>query len=170
MNKSIATYGLLLLLPILQIVIFSNIDLFGYIDPYVYVLFVFVFPFKKNKSALLLSSFLLGLFIDILTNDGGVHAFSLVFIANIRSFVLQILSGKSSNDLIEIGKNRIAMSIQFVWIFILVLIHHFILFSLEAMSLSLMGNVLNKTVLTSLLTILFIGVFLQLFGNNRSHA
>jgi len=52
----------------------------------------------------------------------------------------------------------------------LVLIHHFILFSLEAMSLSLMGNVLNKTVLTSILTILFIGVFLQLFGNNRSHA
>lgn len=171
MNKDILKYGLLLiLLPILQVMVFNNFDLFGYIDPYIYLIFIFIFPFKKDKTILLIISFLLGIFIDILTNSGGIHTFSLVFIVFIRAFVLQVITRKSLTELTELRNNNISLPVQFVWISVLVLIHHFILFTLEYFSFQQISTILSKTLLTSVLSILFITILLQLFTTQQKHA
>lgn len=171
MNNSLHKYGfLLLLLPLLQVSVFNNVLLLGYINPYVYIIFVFVFPLSKNKTSLLLSSFLLGLFIDMLTNDGGIHAFALVFIAYIRFFFLSILTGKNDSDLEQIKINELSFPILFTWISLLTFIHHFILFYLEQFSFTRFDNLLLKTFLTSLLSIVLIIFGLQLFLKKSSNA
>jgi len=164
MNSSILKYGsLLILLPLLQIGVFYNIDLLGYINPLVYIIFVFVFPIKKDKTLLLVSSFLLGIFIDFLTNDGGIHAFSLVFIAFIRLFFLRILTGKSENDIEELDIKEIQFSTLFIWIAVLTLLHHLLIFVLEPFSFSHFGNILQKTLLTATFSIVLIIFGIQLF-------
>jgi uncharacterized protein YacL len=164
MNKEFIKYsGLLLLLPILQIGIFNNINLLGYIDPYVYIIFVFVFPIKKVKTSILLSTFALGLFIDYLSNDGGIHAFSIVLIAFIRLFILKILTGKSDTDIEELNIKEIPFSTLFLWIAILTIIHHFIVFILEQFSISHFGSILQKTFLTATFSIVLIIFGIQLF-------
>ena len=171
MNSTFLKYGfLLLLLPILQVSIFNNVLLLDYINPYFYIIFVFVFPFDKNKTALLVSSFLLGLFIDLLTNDGGIHAFSLVFIAYFRLNFLLFLTGKSKSDIESINIIDINFTNIFVWISVLTFIHHFLLFYLEQFSFERFDNLLLKTFLTSILSIVLIIFGLQLFLKKKSNA
>lgn len=171
MNSDFFKYGLLLLLlPFLQVSIFNNIEFMGYINPFIYVIFVFAFPFTKNKTLLLVSSFLLGLFVDFLTNDGGIHAFSLVFIAYLRLFVLRIVTQKADTDLENINIRDISYLNLFLWIFILTSIHHFLLFSLEQFSFKQMDSLLLKTFLSSIFSIVLIIFGLQLFMKKRSHA
>ncbi len=62
MIKSIITYlFLFVILMVTQLLVFNNIELSGYINPYVYVLFVLLLPFDVPRSVLLVSAFLLGL-------------------------------------------------------------------------------------------------------------
>jgi len=171
MNNALLKYGyLLLLLPFLQVSIFNNVLLFGYINPYIYIIFIFVFPLAKNKTTVLLTSFLLGIFIDLLTNDGGIHAFAIVFIAYIRLFLLFVLTGKNDSDIEQLKIEELSFPILFIWISLLTLIHHFLIFALEQFSFSKFDNLLLKTSLTSLLSIVLIIFGLQLFLKKKSNA
>ncbi len=171
MNKDLFTYGfLILLLPVLQASIFNNVDLLGYIDPSFYILFIFVFPFYDNKTVLLLSSFMLGLFIDILTNDGGIHTFSLVFLAYFRGFLLGLITGKSIHDISEMKLREFSFSIIFFWVSILTLLHHFIIFLLDQFSFSNFGDLMLKTIVASTFSIIVIIMALQLFSRKISNA
>ncbi len=171
MNSTLLKYGILIiLLTLLQVSIFNNVDLLGYINPYFYIIFIFVFPFDKNKTALLISSFLLGLFIDILTNDGGIHTFSIVFIAYFRVFLLQILSNKNEDDIEQINTKDLSFVVLFLWISILTFMHHFLIFSLEQFSFVEFSKLLLKTFLSSILSIVLIIFGLQLFLKKKSNA
>jgi hypothetical protein len=171
MNSSLLKYGyLLILLPILQVSIFNNVNLLGYINPYFYIIFIFIFPINKDKTILLLSSFFLGIFIDTLTNDGGIHTFSIVFIAYFRLFVLRVLSNKNDYDIEQLNTRDIDFPILFLWISILTFTHHFLVFSLEQFSFLKFSTLLLKTFLTSILSIVLIIFGLQLFLKKKSNA
>ena len=171
MNSDIFKYGLLLiLLPFLQVSIFNNIDFLGYINPYLYIIFVIVFPFYKNKTLLLISSFLLGIFIDFLTNDGGIHAFSLVFISYIRLYVLKVITNKTDSDSENLNIRSIPFLSLLLWIIILSFTHHLLLFLLEQFSFGQFDRLLLKTFLTSIFSVVLIVFCLQLFLKKESHA
>jgi rod shape-determining protein MreD len=73
-----------ILLLALQVIIFNRIDLFGFINPYPYILFILLYPVNGNKAGLLLSSFLMGLLLDMFLNSGGSHAVACVSLAYLR--------------------------------------------------------------------------------------
>ncbi len=151
MNKDILKYGfLILLLPVLQEVLFNHINLFGFVNPMIYVVFVFVFPVYKSKTSILWASFILGVFIDMLTNEGGIHTFSLVFVSYYRLFILRFIKGNSIGDEESIDILQLGNSMQTVWILIVSCIHHFLGFILEQFSFHRFGFVLLKTFLTTL--------------------
>src|SRR5699024_10263302 len=83
------------LLILIQVFLLNNINLMGYINPYLYVLFIILYPVTGNKTTLIILSFLLGLSIDIFENSGGVHAAASVCIAYIRSGILRYSFGLS---------------------------------------------------------------------------
>lgn len=155
---------------VLQEMIFNHINLFGFVNPMIYIAFIFVFPVYKNKMWLLLTAFILGLFIDMLSNDGGIHAFSLVFVAYYRLMILRFIKGSHFSEEETININHLDSTIQVIWILIIVFIHCFIVFFLEQFSLNRFGNVLLKTLLTTLFTSLLIIIGLQLFTKKESNA
>ena len=115
-----------------QVVILNNIQSGGYINPYLYVLFIIMLPFETPKWLLLISGFVLGLSVDMFSGTTGIHAAASVFMAYCRPWVLGAISSKWEY---EPGIYPIIRDLGFKWFFsyslILVTVHHIPLFFLE---------------------------------------
>ncbi|HPG54873.1 MAG TPA: rod shape-determining protein MreD, partial [Candidatus Enterocola sp.] len=59
---------LFIVLVFLQVVLFDNIDYFGFISPYIYVIFILSLPVGINKNWAMILSFILGMLIDMFSN------------------------------------------------------------------------------------------------------
>ena len=81
-----------IVLVLIQIFILNNINFRGYLDPYLYVLFILLLPFDTPKWLLLLSAFLIGFFVDLFSHSLGMNAAASVFMAFMRPAILQLLS------------------------------------------------------------------------------
>lgn len=151
-NTAILFAGLILL----QIIVLNNINFLGYINPFLYILFIFVYPIKKIDSTLLFLSFFLGLIIDFFANTGGVNAAATLFIAFIRIPVLKSVIGKREIDYNSLTLKRLPFYKTISYISILTVIHHFIVFSLEYFKWENFYLIFTKTFLTSIFTIILV--------------
>lgn len=138
----------------LQILIFNKINLFGYLNPYPYIAFVFLFPYQKERSAFLILSFLIGLSLDFFTDSGGVHAASTLFIAYFRLYFVQLILRKSETEYNAFQLYTVSVDKVLLYFFILILIHHFMMFSLEFFDIQSMYEILKRTFLSTIFTFL----------------
>lgn len=154
-------------LVLIQVLVFNHINLFGYINPMVYISWVFLFPIRKNIGLLLISSFLLGLSIDFFSDSGGINAASILVIAFIRLPILKIVLRKSDFDYLLFNLRAVSFSKAFIFITILTLVHHFIVFSLEYFSFNSINSIIYNTILTSIFTIIIIILGIILFTKKK---
>lgn len=138
-----------------QAVILNHLDLGGYINPYLYILFLLVLPFETPKWLLLVLGFLLGITLDAFTDTLGIHASACVFLAAIRPRFLKLLAPR---DGYEIGQTPSIQSMGLNWFIkyaaILTLLHHFWLFTIEGFRLNLFFLNFGRTILSSIFTVL----------------
>ncbi|WGH75336.1 rod shape-determining protein MreD [Tenacibaculum tangerinum] len=162
MNRTLYLIFLFVFLLLLQVLVLNNILFLGYINPYAYIIFIFIYPLKENRFSLLISAFLLGLSVDAFSNSGGVHTFATVFIAYIRLFFFKAIFKKSTSDYLLFNLRHEPFDKVFNYTVILTLIHHFILFSLTNFSFYNFSNVLINTLFSSVFTLLlyFLGSFI----------
>lgn len=137
----------------LQIYIFNNVNLFGYINPYPYILFLLVFPFTANRALYIFIAFLTGLTMDMFGNSGGIHAAACLFLAYFRPVALRFSFGVSY-EYNSIKLSKVSFYERFIFIAMMVLIHHLILFLLEVFNINNILYTLNKTLITSAFTII----------------
>ncbi|WP_370479844.1 rod shape-determining protein MreD [Tamlana flava] len=140
-------------LVILQVLILNHVNFVGYINPYIYILFIALFPVKNNRIVLMLLSFLLGLIIDLFLDTGGAHAAASVFIAYARPLVLKSSFGTIYEHQ-TVKFNTIDFGSKLTYFTILTVLHHFVLFFLEIFSVSKILLVFQKTLFSSIFTIL----------------
>ncbi|WP_452225213.1 rod shape-determining protein MreD [Lacinutrix chionoecetis] len=152
---------------VLQVLVLSHINFMGYINPYIYILFIILYPVKNNRLLFILLSFLLGLFVDMFLDSGGVHAAASVTIAFIRPAALKFSFGAVyEHQTIKFGS--IDFGQRFTYITILTVIHHFILFSLEIFNFSKILFVLKNTLFSSIFTIILSVLLIIIFsGTNK---
>ena len=167
MNKSILIPLIqFVLLVLAQVIVFNNINLLGYINPYPYILFLLLYPFKANRSVLLIVAFASGLIMDVFGDSGGIHAAACITLAYLRPVALRIAFGVSYEyNTIRISNTTLYE--RFVYISFLVVIHHLVLFALEVFNISSILYVFQKTLFTSIFTILLCLLFTILFGNPK---
>jgi len=156
-----------ILLVLLQVLILNNINLFGQYNPYLYLVFVFFYPLRKEKGSFLFLSFLLGLCIDFFSNSGGINAAATLFIAFIRLPLLTKILNKTDFDYQSFNLRAISFGKSFSYIFILTFIHHLILFQLEYFNFNDFGTIIGKALINSLFTILTIFIGLILFTKRK---
>lgn len=161
MNKSLYVPLMFAFLLFLQVLILNNILLLGYVNPYLYIIFVAVYPFNA-RFLFLTTAFLLGLSVDFFTNSGGAHAFATVFIAYIRIYVFQKIFQKLELEFDFFNLNQESLGKRFNYIAVLTFIHHFILFFLINFSFSNLPKILINTLLSGSFTLLlyFTGSFI----------
>jgi hypothetical protein len=169
MIKSFGKYIIrFVILVLLQILVFNNIQLSGFIIPCFYVLFILILPFETPKWSLPLIGFILGLSIDLFTHTPGIHASATVLMAFARPFVLNTIAPREGY---ESGSNPTLYYYGLEWFLkysaILVCIHHFFLFYIEIFRLSDFFATFLRAFLSSTFSIIFI-VLSQYFIFKRS--
>lgn len=98
------------LLILLQVFILDNINLFGFMNPFLYVVFILILPFKIKHTPLIILSFLMGYFVDLLSgNIMGIHAASALILGFFRPSVIRLVSSSQSDYENKYGPNVISM-------------------------------------------------------------
>ncbi|MHB1107927.1 MAG: rod shape-determining protein MreD [Lutibacter sp.] len=162
-NNAVRFIGLLFL----QVLILNYVNIFGHINPMVYIVWVFLYPVRKTRSLFLILSFLLGISIDFFSDSGGVNAFAITFIAYFRLPILMAVLKKSDLDYGQFNLKTLSANKIILFISILTVIHHFIVFSLEYFSFSEFLNIISNTVLTSIFTIMISFLGITLFAKKK---
>ena len=167
MNKTVYFGLLFVFLVFLQVFVLNNILFLGYVNPYLYITFVFFYPLKKNRFAFLLLSFALGLSIDFFSDSGGIHAFSLVTISYLRLFFIRVFFNKSEVDYPFFKLNLESFGKKFNYIITLTVLHHFLLFSFANFSFQNMSYVILNTLYSSAFTLILYFLSIYIFSKKQ---
>lgn len=142
-----------LVLILFQVLVLDNILLGGYLNPYVYVLFIILMPFETPRWLLLVTAFLLGLSVDLFTNTLGMHVAASVFMAFLRPWVL---SSFAPRDGYEPDTFPRVFFYGFNWFLryslVMVFLHHMALFFIEAFHFQDFLSTLLRVILSTVLT------------------
>ena len=152
-------FGLFFLLLVLQLLIFNNLQINGFINPYVYIIFIVLFPIRIKRVFHLLLSFLLGICIDLFSFTYGIHAFASVLIAYLRMPFLTLFFYRAQEDLKEITVNSLGISKFIVYSFILIIIHHIVLFQMEAFTFYGFFITAFKAIISSFFTLILFLIY-----------
>jgi hypothetical protein len=149
-----------------QIVIFKNINLFGYLNPYPYILFILLYPVNANRAAFLLASFSLGLTLDLFSNSGGIHATACLVLAYIRPTLFKFAFGLSYEyQTIKIN-DRLSPE-RFTFILTAIFIHHFIMFMLVYFKFIFILDAFLETLFTTIFTLAISVLIIYLFKPSK---
>ncbi len=167
MINSFFKYSLYFILYVLvQVLILNNVLFLGFINPYVYILFIITLPSTFTRDVTLLVGFLMGLAIDIFSGTPGFNAFATVLIAYIKPFFQKTFGPREEHDFLIPSFKTYGTGMFLQYAGYLVLIHHFTFFLIEAGSIAHIGNILLKTACSSIFTLLLIAS-LELFKFRR---
>ncbi len=153
-SRHIANFIFLILF---QVLILNNIQVSGYINPYLYVLFIILLPFETPKWLLLITGFMLGMSIDLFSNAIGMHTFATVLIAFLRPYLLKYIAPREGYETgTQPNLNFFGAEWFIKYAFILILIHHFALFFMEAFKFQQFFATLLRVILSSIFTLLLV--------------
>ncbi len=144
------------ILVLFQVLALNNIQFLGFINPYIYILFIIALPVRTPRWLSLILAFILGLTIDIFSNTLGMHAFATVLIAFLRNGIINLFIGLEENDNPSPSFRSLGVAAYVKYLVLMVFIHHFSLFFLEAFSFAHPGLILSKIALSSIVTILIL--------------
>ena len=141
---------------LVQVLILNQVQLNGFVNPYVYILFILLLPISTPKYLLLILSYLIGLIIDVFLNSLGVHAAASVLIAYLRPYIIRAISNREDDrsDYPGLGQNTFRWFMSYVTI--MVFFHHILLFYLEVFSFSHFFITLGRALISSLFSIFII--------------
>jgi rod shape-determining protein MreD len=156
-NSVIRYFILFIILMLLQVLLFNNIQFSGYINPYVYLLLILLLPVEIPSWLLLLISFFTGLTVDFFSGTPGMHASATVLAGFSRPYVLRLISPR---DGYEPGATPSMEVYGFRWFLLytitIVVIHHFALFYMEVFRLTDFFRTFLRVILSSIFSAIFI--------------
>ncbi len=151
---------LAVILFLLQFLVLNNIDLFGYANPYIYILLVLLLPFNIPHWLLLLLGFATGFVVDYFSSTIGLHTSATLVLAYLRPFIHQRWSFKSvryeySNpDLANVSLEWFS-----IYVVVSVLLHYTVLFMLETFTFHHFYLTIFRILLSTILSSAFIIIF-----------
>lgn len=146
-----------IVLILMQIFIFDNINLLGYVSPTIYIAFIILLPMEIRHSTLMLIGFGTGALMDLLTGSAGLCTMATTFIASIRPIFLTIVAGGDVVNSGGVPSNRTLGTTHFiVYLSLTVLAYTIPVFFLEKMSLTDITHTLLSILLSSIFTVLVI--------------
>ena len=160
MINRILKFGLIfVLLILLQVLLFNNIQFSGYVNPYIYIMFILLLPVEIPTWLLLILSFATGLIVDFTSGTPGMHTSATVLAGFVRPYVLRITSPR---DGYEPAVNPSMMIYGARWFLvyasIIVVIHHLALFYLEVFRFTDFFRTLLRVILSSIFSVSFIAL------------
>jgi hypothetical protein len=158
--SQVLVFGFYLLL---QIFFVRQLVLFNYAFCFVYIATITLLPFEINRITLLVIAFFAGLIVDVFYNTVGANAAAMTLIAFLRPTVIDILTPQRGYDERQtLSLNSMGLTWFVTYTATLTVIHHFVLFLLEASDWGLFFPVLLKVICSTIFTTAVI-VIIQFF-------
>jgi rod shape-determining protein MreD len=156
----------LFVLLFLQLFIFNNFLFQGFMNPYIYVVFILLLSPRTSPFYTLSLAFFIGALVDVFEGAYGVHTAATVFLAFIKPVIFQIFkTGKNDlSDLTEVKELGLLRSLGYI--FIGLFLHHFVLFSIENFAWDDFGSLLIRSSYSSLFSFIFV-LLHQLWNHRR---
>jgi len=152
----------------LQLFVLNNIQFSGFVNPYLYVMFILLLPFEVAGWLMLVLAFAMGLVIDVASATIGYHTIATVFMAYFRFHLLRLIA---PHDGYESGMSPTIPSLGFTWFFkyasILTLAHHLVLFWVESFRFNDLLPATFRALASSIFTILLIFIYQFLVMRRR---
>lgn len=133
-----------------------------------YPLFVLLLPVRTSTWQLLLLGFAMGLGVDLFYDSPGVHASALVFTAFVRPLVLRLMEPREGYSL-SASPSQVVFGFQGFMQYsgILMLVHLFFYFSVEAFTFVYLLDILQKTFFSFLFSMAFIAMITLIFSASK---
>ena len=152
-TKQIGRYILVMLL---QVLLFDQLQLWGACHPYIYLLCLLMMPITLSPIVDMLIGAGIGLIMDVFCNSLGIHTASCILIMFLRPYLLGVILNDKDRLNEQVSLRAIGMEAFIKYVVVLVLIHHLTVFSLAAWSWHHIGFVLLETLVSSAITIFVI--------------
>ena len=151
---------------LVQVLILNNILFLGFINPYLYILFIITLPSTVTKDITLLIAFVLGIIIDLFAGTPGFNAFATVSVAYIKPFFQKAFGPREEHDFLIPSFRTYGTGMFLQYCASLVLIHHLLFFIVESASLFRIEDVILKTICSAIFTLLIV-VSIEFFKAKR---
>jgi rod shape-determining protein MreD len=148
-SKQIVRYVLVMML---QVLLFDQLQLFGVCHPYIYILCLLMMPITLSHSADMLIGAGVGLVMDVFCNSLGIHMASCILLMFIRPYLLGAIVSDKDRLNEQICLRALGIEALIKYVVILVVIHHLTVFMLAAWSWAHIGFVLMETLVSGLIT------------------
>jgi rod shape-determining protein MreD len=143
-------------LALLQVLLLNQIHLGGFLNPYIYILFILLLPISMQRYQVLLLSFLIGITIDWFSNTLGLHAASALLIGFLRTPVMKLTTIREIEQSDYPGLKQTGIKWFLTYVSVLVVIHEMFLFYLEVFSFDNFFRTLLRVFISSVFTIIII--------------
>ncbi|MEX0274895.1 MAG: rod shape-determining protein MreD [Flavobacteriaceae bacterium] len=150
-----------------QVLIFNKLNFFGFINPFIYIMWLYWYPVKQNRPILLLTSFLLGFTIDLFSDTLALHAAALTTAAYFRPAIMRFVFGVSYEfQNFRLGNATRAQ--QMTFLALLILLHHGVYFTLEVFSLTNVLLIFKKVMSIGIATLILSTLLASLFSTENN--
>lgn len=143
-------------LVLIQVLVLNQVQFSGFVNPYIYILFVMLLPLNAPLYTVLILGFLMGFTIDIFSNSLGVHSAATTLIAFMRPGVIRAISNREEDRSDYPGLKQNSFRWFLYYTTIMVFIHHLALFYLDFFSFSDFFGTLYRVILSSVFSIFII--------------
>ena len=156
-----------IVLVLLQVFILNNIQMSSFLSPYLYVLFILSLPIDTPRGLTLILGFVTGFTIDVFTRTPGMHTMASTLLAYMRPIILRFIEPREGYELgMQASLKQFGITWYLGYASILVFIHHFTLFLVEAFRFQELGYILAKAMMSTIFTLILIFI-VQLLSSNR---
>lgn len=155
-----------LLLVLVQVLVFNKLNFFGFINPCVYILFLYWYPIKEKRLLFIGISFLIGFFIDVFSDTMALHAAATVTIAYLRPAIMRFVFGVNYEfQNFKISNSTVLQQVTFLAF--LITTHHIIFFTLEIFSFTNLLLIVQKVLATIAASLVLCLLLRSLFSESK---
>lgn len=154
--------GSFVLLILAQVLLFNQINVFGFVNPMLYLLFLVMYPFDKNQTFYIFIGFILGFFIDFLSQTGGAHTIASLTVSYLRPIIMKysygLTSEKPKSLLTDPRKTN-----NFFFLLVFISVHHLIYFAIAYFSADAFLLIIKNSLFTIIFSLILILLISSLY-------
>jgi len=153
---------------LIQALLLGGIHILGVASPMLYIYFVIQTPRNTPRWLIMVSSFLLGLIIDVFASTPGMAAASMTLAAFVQPFILELYLHNADDKNFNPSIQTMGMEKYAAYVLFISIVYCTAFFSLEAFSVQHWGiwffSILGSVIVTALPIVVLSLVFTSSYG------
>ena len=145
-----------------QIFVFNNMNIFGFVNPMIYIVFLVIYNFDSDQTLFILICFLLGFSIDFFSQSGGAHTITSLTMSFLRPILIRNSYGVTSEIPVSFHTDTRRIN-KYTFLSLLFILHHLIYFSIIFFDWTAIHLILKNTFLTFMFSLTLSIMVLNLF-------